>query len=107
MAWRQLFPPPRVISISALIVPGESMAQANGDSTSNCGSSAVKLGGGEQAAGRARDFAAMRALGPASKEDREAAINMLPNADPTIHSCDACNKDITGVRKGLVPLVRC
>lgn len=34
-----------------------------------------------------------------SKKDREAAINMLPNADPTtLHSCDACNKDITGVR---------
>lgn len=83
-----------------LIVTGESMAQANGDSTPNCGSPPGKLaGGGEQAAGRARDVAAMRALGPASQEDREAAINMLPNADPTIHSCDACNKDITGVRK--------
>lgn len=34
-----------------------------------------------------------------SRKDREAAINMLPNADPTtLHSCDACNKDITGVR---------
>lgn len=89
-----------------LIVPGEIMAQANGDSTSNCGSpSPVKLaaggGGNEPTSGRgssrARDVAAMRALGPASKEDREAAINMLPNIDLAIHSCDACNKDITGV----------
>lgn len=49
--------------------------------------------------GRGRDVAAMLALGgTASKEDREAAINMLPNTDLTIHSCDACNKDITGVR---------
>ena len=34
-----------------------------------------------------------------TQEDRDASINMLPNADPTtLHSCDACNKDITGVR---------
>ena len=90
-------------------MPGENMAQANGDSTPNCGSPPSKLAvGGEQAAGRARGVAAMRALGPISQEDREAAINMLPNADPTIHSCDACNKDITGVRKGHAPLAdRC
>lgn len=82
-----------------LIVPGESMAQANGDSTPSCGSPPAKVAGGEQASGRARRVAAMRALGPISQKDKEAAINMLPNADPTIHSCDACNKDITGVRK--------
>ncbi|CAN0178573.1 unnamed protein product [Ascophyllum nodosum] len=33
-----------------------------------------------------------------TQEDRDASINMLPNADPTtLHSCDACNKDITGL----------
>lgn len=33
-----------------------------------------------------------------SERDRRAAINMLPNADLSVHTCDSCSKDITGVR---------
>lgn len=33
-----------------------------------------------------------------SEKDKKAAINMLPNADLSVHTCDSCNKDITGVR---------
>eukprot|EP00752_Nemacystus_decipiens_P012859 g11385.t1 len=32
-----------------------------------------------------------------SEEDRRAAINMLPNADLSVHTCDSCSKDITGL----------
>lgn len=32
-----------------------------------------------------------------SEKDRRAAINMLPNADLSNHTCDSCSKDITGV----------
>eukprot|EP00903_Cladosiphon_okamuranus_P017935 g16503.t1 len=32
-----------------------------------------------------------------SEKDRRAAINMLPNADLSVHTCDSCNKDITGL----------
>lgn len=45
-----------------------------------------------------RSAAPPQAWGCPTIEDKRAAINMLPNADPTtLHSCDACNKDITGV----------
>ena len=106
VACQGLAPPRRRSSNPVLTLCGESMARANGDATSpNCGGGAKLVGGGCEGTqtagkeGRGRDFASLRAMGvAASKEDREAAINMLPNADPTIHSCDACNKDITGVR---------
>ncbi|CAN0165041.1 unnamed protein product [Ectocarpus sp. 6 AP-2014] len=32
-----------------------------------------------------------------SEKDRRAAINMLPNADLSNHTCDSCSKDITGL----------
>lgn len=34
-----------------------------------------------------------------SERDRKAAISMLPNADLSVHTCDSCSKDITGVRE--------
>lgn len=36
---------------------------------------------------------------PGSERDRKAAISMLPNADLSVHTCDSCGKDITGVRE--------
>lgn len=52
----------------------------------------------EEEPSEAGELGANHTWGPPTQADREAAINMLPNADPTtLHSCDACNKDITGV----------
>lgn len=41
---------------------------------------------------------AMEGRAGSSEKDRRAAINMLPNADLSVHTCDSCSKDITGVR---------
>jgi len=37
-----------------------------------------------------------------SERDRKAAISMLPNADLSVHTCDSCSKDITGVRQQIL-----
>ena len=40
---------------------------------------------------------------PTTKENRDAAISMLPDPDPTkAHSCDGCGKDVKGVSRARV-----
>lgn len=78
------------------------MAQANGGPTPH-------LGGGSSPAnkcsreksGDVDDESPGHSCGliTTEAEDREAAVNMLPNSDPIIiQSCAVCSRDVTGVR---------
>lgn len=100
----------RIIASSALDVHGFpvvkedkiNMAQINGGSTPHLG------GGSPPENKRSREKSGdvdIEARGHScgltttETENREAAVNMLPNSDPTmVQSCAACNKDVTGVR---------
>lgn len=79
------------------------MAHANGNSalTHNGAPSKFSNKEDEEAGGLGRGADVSEVWrGAATIEDKEAAINMLPNTDN--HSCDGCGKDITGVSS--VPL---
>lgn len=73
------------------------MAQANGASSFTQNGAPSKFVNTEGEAGGLGLGADVSQVwnGPVRKEDKEVAINMLPNTDN--HNCDGCGKDITGV----------
>ena len=85
------------------------MAQANGSSPpplGGAGSSSVQKRAREESAGDVGDTDEARGhcrVACTVQENREAAIDMLPNANPTkTRPCNACGKDVTGVSRAAV-----
>ena len=82
------------------------MAQANGGSIpSRGGRSAQVQKRAREESGDVGDTDEVRGhyRTPTTKENREAAISMLPDPDPTkVHSCDGCGRDLREVSRAAV-----